>query len=45
MIEHGLGGLRFHIQIALDRGVDLLLALGGKLLFVRLAPRVLASEK
>ena len=45
MIEHSFGGPRFHSQIALDRGVDVLLALGGKLLFVRLAPRVSASGK
>ena len=38
------GARGFDRQIALDRGLDVLLAFGGKLLLVRLAPRLLAHE-
>ena len=38
-------GLAAHSQIALDRCLDVLLALGGKLFLLRLAPHLLASQK
>src|SRR5258705_7097142 len=44
MVEHRLRGTRSERQIALDRRLDLLLALGCELLLLRLAPRLLAHE-
>src|SRR6266436_6654468 len=44
MIEHGLRSARARRQIAGDRRLHPLLALGGELLFLRLAPGHLADE-
>src|ERR1043166_9499883 len=44
VIEHGLGRPRQRRQIALDRGVDLLLTLARERLFARLVPLFLADE-
>src|SRR5258707_12710603 len=44
VIEHGLRRPRPDCQIAFDRRVDALLALGGKPFLVRLAPCLLARE-
>src|ERR1700680_4329210 len=44
MIEHGLGRAWGRRQIALDRRLDLQLALGRKLFLLRLAPRLLRNQ-
>src|SRR5262250_797014 len=44
MIEHRLRRARRGCQIALDRRLDLFLALGRELFLLRLAPRFLADE-
>src|SRR6516165_11775145 len=44
MIEHAFGPTRRCCQIAFDRLLDAFVALGGKLLLVRLAPHLLANK-
>ena len=44
VIEHGLGGPRIRDQIAFDGGLDVLLAFGGELLLLGLAPHLLANK-
>src|SRR5436309_2954764 len=44
MVKHGLWRPRPRRQIALDGGLDALLAFGGKLLFFRFAPGLLVHE-
>ena len=44
MIEHGFGPARLRCQIAFDRRLDTLMALGGKLFLLRFAPHFLAGK-
>src|SRR5215831_13362948 len=44
VIEHGFGPARRCCQIAFDRRLDALMALGSKLLLIRLAPDLLANK-
>src|SRR6267378_1227346 len=44
MIEHGFGSTRLCCQVALDRRLDALMALRGKLFLLRLAPHFLTDE-
>src|SRR5689334_17669694 len=44
VIEHGCGPARWRGQVAFGRRLDALMALGGELLLVRLAPHFLVDE-